>query len=328
MKKRLLSMALVLLFTINVEGCASQTEEQTSPDAVWTMAPVEVRQQPAGLTFTELSQRRFEFSSGAGGWSEEFTIEKDGFFKGLFHDADMGDTGEGYKEGTYYSSSYTGHFTDLIQIDDYTYEMRLADISYAETADTIEISNNMRYIYTESYCLGGTDRFKIYLPGTPVSEISAEIYSWLAAVNESEEELTMTVIADEKNGYGIFSVERPEPLEDAQMTYHSYKESYDYYKEKLEKAETTADMVTYTEAMYETSDDCLNYIWNLIRYNTEEAQYQEILAKQREWILEKESKAKEAGAEYEGGSLSAVNYYDTLAMLTIERCEELIAYLK
>lgn len=304
------------------EEMASSTEEKES---VITETAVE---ESEDFTFADLAIRQFEFSSGAGGWSEEFTIEKDGYFTGNYHDSDMGDTGEGYPDGTFYSSSYSGHFTDLTKINDYTYQMKLADISYKETADTEEIKDNLRYIYTESYCLGGTDTFTIYLPGTPISELSEEVYNWLSMANQSEEELTMTVIVDETNGYGIYSYDRLAPLEDAQMTFNTYKESYDYYAEKFSEAGTTLEMVEYSGAMYELSDDCLNYIWNLIRYNVDEDKYNEILAEQREWIADKEAKAEEINATYEGGTLAPVNYNSTLAALTIERCEELIEYLK
>lgn len=282
----------------------------------------------ADLTFADLAERQFGFSSGAGGWSEEFTIEKDGYFMGNYRDSDMGDIGEGYEGGTMYCSSYSGHFTDLIKVDDYTYTMKLADISYKENAEAEKIVDNVRYIYTEAYCLGGTDIFTIYLPGKPLGELSEDVRMWISSMNQSETELSMIAIADETNGYGIYSYERLEPLKDAQTTYDDYKYSYDYYSKKLSEASTTAEMVEYSGNMYEISDECLNYIWNLIRYNVDEDKYDEILAEQRAWIAEKEAKAKEAGQQYEGGSFAAVSYNDTLATLTIKRCEELIEYLK
>lgn len=365
MKNKVLSIALTVVLTAIAVGCGSASPEDNSIQYE-TIEPIRAEENPieevnpvekenvteevnvsdevdimeenlvtetelpesADLTFTDLAERRFEFSSGAGGWSEEFTIEKDGYFTGNYHDSDMGDTGEGYTDGTIYSSSYSGHFTELTKINDYTYKMKLADISYKEPAETEEISDNVRYIYTESYCLGGTDTFTIYLPETPLGELSGDVYNWLSMMNQSETELTMIAIVDETNGYGIYSLDRPEPLEDAQMTLDSYKNSYDYYSDKLSEAGTTAEMIEYSGARYEISDECLNYIWNLIRYNVEEYKYQEILAEQRAWISDKEAKAKEASSEYEGGSFASVSYNDTLANLTMERCEELIEYLK
>ncbi len=346
MNRKVLTIGLIMLLATNVTGCHLAISENDTSELVIPQIEVEHQTEEENyeeeipsdeaetldvkkITFADLSQMRFEFSSGAGAWGEEFTIEKDGSFRGLYHDTDMGDTGEGYENGTYYNSTYSGRFTDLTAIDEYTYQMKLADITYEESKDYVEIIGGTRYIYTESYCLGKTDTFFIYLPGTPLDKIPEEAYTWLAMMNESEDELTMTAIVDEQNGYGIYSVSRPSPFEDAQMTYDTYKQSYDYYGKKLaEEAETTLAMLECTVAMYRVSDDCLNYIWHLIRYNVDEVKFQEILAEQREWIEEKEAQAKENSAEFGDGTFSRVIYHDTLASLTIERCEELIEYLR
>lgn len=285
----------------------------------------ELPEETADLTFADLSELAFEFMSGAGGWSEEFTIEKDGSFSGNFHDSDMGDTGEGYPDGTMYGSSYTGHFAELTKINDYTYEMELVDIFYKDPVGTDEICDGMHFIYTESYCLGGNDTFKVYLPGTPLSELSEEEYLWISYENESETELTMIVIVDEENEYGIYSYQRPEPLEDARMTFNTYKDSYDYYVDKLSEAETTVEMAEYTETMYKNCDSCLNYIWNLVKNNVEEDKFDEILEEQREWIAQKEKRAEEIISE--GGSMAVVDCNQFMAELTMERCEALIEYL-
>lgn len=280
------------------------------------------------LTFADLSKHKFEFSSGAGAWMEEFTIEKDGYFQGNYHDSDMGSIGEGYDNGTVYVSSYSGHFNELTKINDYTYKMKLADISYDNTTEMEEISDNTRYIYTESYCLGGNDTFTVYLPGTPLEQLSEEVIRWIAMCNQSQTELTMMVIVDEANEYGIYSFDRPEPLEEAKQMYESCKQSYEYYQKKLtEEADTTIEMIEYSGMRYEISDKCLNDIWNLIRYNVEPEQYDKILAEQRTWISSKEAKSKEITLEYEGGSMESVDKNEVLAELTMERCEELIKYL-
>ncbi len=307
------------------EATTAQGNSTATGENIKTNEPPTVAEE---LTFADLATRCFEFSSGVGAWAECFTIEKDGYFTGSFHDSDMGVTGEGYPDGTRYTCSYSGHFTEPVKIDDTTYEMKLKDISYKDKAGTEELADNVRYIYTESYCLGGTDTFRIYLPGTPLYKLSEEIQIWVGGANGSEDELTMPIITDEKNSYGIYSYERPTPLEDAKMTYNSYKESYDYYAKLMTEASTTVEMVEYSAKMYELGDTCLNYIWNLIRYNVEGDKYDKILTEQREWIAMKEKMAEDSASQYEGGSFAAVDYNDVLATLTIERCEELLEYLK
>lgn len=353
MYRKILSMIVIALLAFTTIGCGT---DENADEKIATLEPLEsieeaqpqeetqlqeeslpqeepdIREEEDAeaeeLTFADLSQKRFEFSTGVGGWSEEFTIEEDGYFTGVFHDSNMGEIGEGYDGGTMYYSSYEGHFTGLTKINNYTYQMKLADISYDNPIGIERISDNIHWIYTGSYCLGGTDTFTIYLPGAPISEISEEIYSWIMGGNESTTELTRMVIVDEINQYGIYSIDIATPLEDAQAAFENCKESYDYYGELLTEAMTTAEMVEYTGNMYYVADKCLNYIWSLLREHVDEEQFEQILAEQRAWIAEKEKQADESAAEYEGGSFSTVCYNDVLASMTYERCEELIKYLK
>lgn len=349
MKKKLFIIAMMLTFVM--VGCSAEQEilpntEQMITDEEETKETTQVLAEEEETTeimqslseeeslsetefsFADLSKLQFGFSSGAGAWGEEFTIEKDGYFTGQYHDSDMGSIGEGYENGTVYSSTYSGHFSELTKINEYTYEMKLIDIAYAEDVDTEEIWDGVRYIYTDAYCLGNNDTFSIYLPGTPLSCFSEEELIWLYAYNQSETELTMTVIVDETNAYGMYSYERMAPLEDARLTYAAYKESYDYYGEQLQEANSTMEMLECVTGQYKVSDMCLNYLWNLVRYNVEEDLYKEILEEQRNWIKEKEAKAEEAEKEWGGGSFAPVAYTDMLATLTMKRCEELIAYLE
>lgn len=282
-----------------------------------------------GLTFKDLSARQFYFSSGVGAWGEEFTIEKDGYFTGKYHDSEMGESGEEYPEGTVYSCVYSGYFTDVTKVGEYIYEIKLKDISYKNEPGEEEILDGIKSVYTESYFMGINDSFRIYLPGMPMDEISEELYWWVKDYNQSESELTMVILVNETEQLAAASVNRPSPVEDAQRTYDTYKESYDYWEEKLAKeAQTTLDMVIFSEKMYEVSDECLNYLWNLIRYNVPEDRYEELLKDQRAWITEKEEKGKKIEEEYEGGSLAKVDANMILAQLTIERCVKLVEYLK
>ena len=89
--------------------------------------------QSGDLTFADLAKYSFEFCSGAGGWSTDFEIEKDGSFKGSYHDSDMGDTGDDYENGTMYLCGFSGKFTDLTKINDYTYQMKMENLTYDET---------------------------------------------------------------------------------------------------------------------------------------------------------------------------------------------------
>lgn len=280
------------------------------------------------LTFEVLSQYSYSFSSGVGGWGEEFNIERDGYFKGKYHDSEMGSYTDEYPYGTRYSSNYYGYFENLNKIDEYTYEMTMREIHYKEVPGTEEIEDGVRYIYSDAYCLGGNDTFKVYLPGTPLDLLSEEIFFWIQYYNDSDTVLTMPIIVDEENDYGICSFQRLSALEDATMNYNHYKESYDYYTELAAEAVSTIEMVDNAKRRYEIADYCLNYLWDIVRYEVEGEEYDKLLNEQREWITEKENQAQANADEWEGGSGAPVAYYDTLADMTMERCGELLEYIK
>lgn len=280
------------------------------------------------LTFETLSQYSYYFSSGVGGWGEEFIIERDGFFKGKFYDSDMGDSGEEYPDGTHYNSNYSGYFENLKKIDEYSYEMTMREINYKEVPGTEEILDGTRYIYTDAYCLGDNDTFKVYLPGAPLNILSEDVLSWIQYSNKSDTVLTMLIIVDEENGYGICSYERLSAVDEATMYYNTYKESYDYYTELAQEAYTTMEMVDNAKRRYDIADSLLNILWDIVRYEVEGEEYDKLLNEQREWIKEKEEQAQANADEWEGGSGASVAYYDTLADMTMERCEELLEYLK
>ena len=219
-------------------------------------------------------------------------------------------------------------YTDLTKVNDHCYEMTLADISYADEVGTEDILDGVHYIYLDAYGLTGTDRFLIYLPGTPVSEFSEDVYGWLSMANQSDTELTMMAIVNAPEQEGICSYERMDPLEDAQQMLEGAKESNEYWLQKIDTAESQFEINQIAQARYEAVDGCLNGVWNLLKYNTDETVFEAIRNEQREWIAYKENEAEQAAAEYGGGSMATAVSYDTLTELTLARLEELVAYLK
>lgn len=310
---------------------ANQTESsETSVDEETVSLQSQEADSSSEASFEILSEYSYEFCSGAGGWSTNFNIEKDGYFHGNYHDSDMGDNGDDYPNGTLYSSSFSGHFKDLIKIDDYTYEMTMSDITYAnepgqEEIDTIE---GIKIIYSEAYGLTGTDKFLVHLAGKPVNEISEEVYTWLSMVNGDSDVLTFPCIENADQQEGIYSYERMNAAEEAQMTYDSYKSSYDYFVEENEELNNTYDFLQNAQKRYELADNLLNEIWILVKYNTDEDTFNSVLNEQREWLKQRDSAAQEGYDSWEGGSFAPVDYADTQATMTMERCEELLKLLK
>lgn len=328
MKNKFIILTIAGLLLVSLAACRNEKTSNADQNTFNTTADNQSRD----LTFEDLSHYAFQFCSGAGGWSTDFEIEKDGSFKGNYHDSDMGDTGENYENGTRYICGFSGNFTGLTKINDYTYEMKMENLTYEETPGKEEIADGVKYIYTDVYGLEGTDTFKVYLPGAPVSDLSEEEYFWVRTANEngaeeSQDTLTIPVIVNEKMEYGIYSYKRMTPYEEAKSTLTTYQASYDAAEEELKKATTQSRLNDCSIQMYDISDSCLNEIWNLVKYNTSEEKFNEILNEQRKWIADKEAAGNEI-LDQNDGSSAQMDSSLKMAELTMERCEELADYLK
>ena len=185
---------------IGTTGCGNLLKRFIAPEAAQTPATeaaTENRESettaetttPAGQTdsetdadplYQELSEWQFIFTSGAGGWDMDFTVNPDGSFQGIYHDSDMGVTGPGYEEcGTLYYCAFSGAFTDYTKISEYVYEVNIGELHYEDTPGTEEIKEGTRYVYSEAYGLTGTDSLIVYLPGTPTADLSEAYMSWV-----------------------------------------------------------------------------------------------------------------------------------------------------
>ena len=85
--KKILALLLTLSFTIMISACGwAETVD----------------------LFAQIKDRVFTFSSGVGGWSTELNVGENGAFTGNFHDSEMGETGEGYPNGSMYGCLFHG----------------------------------------------------------------------------------------------------------------------------------------------------------------------------------------------------------------------------
>ena len=167
----------------------------------------------------------FTFSSGAGAWATQFTLEDDGSFTGQYHDSDMGDTGAEYPNGTVYICNFTGKFTTPTQINDYTYSMGLEKLQTDGTVGEEYYENGQRFIYSDPYGFDSADEFLIYTPGAPMADLPEGFKNWLLAFMNPNEAQTLPC-------YGIYNVGGEEGFvgfedtqEDAQSGSDSSEES-------------------------------------------------------------------------------------------------------
>lgn len=278
-----------------------------------------------GITFDELSKYYYSFTSGAGGWSDDFSIEKDGYFHGNYHDSEMGDTGDDYPDGSFYQCSYDGHFANIEKVDEFTCKMTMIDINVKPFEEYIE--DGVRFIPSEPYALANAKEIEIYLPGKPVSEIDEEIQQWLgfAYMDNKPEKLDGIALVNVNENYGIMTYERMSVKEEAQNSYDAAKNSYEYYGDKLKDAETTAEMVELSGAQVRITDECLNDIWMLFKYNSDKDTFDKVLEEQRQWLKDRDASLEKYTFE-EYGTLGAMDANEEQAEVTLKRCEELLKY--
>ena len=125
----------------------------------------------------------FIFASGVGGWSTDLTVNIDGSFDGSYHDNEMGDTGDDYPNGTVFVCTFSGWFGEVKRLDEYTYSMRITDITQEKKENEEWIEDGTRYIASYPYGLENAEEILVFLPGSDVSTLPEEFVTWVAMPN-------------------------------------------------------------------------------------------------------------------------------------------------
>ena len=211
--KRLLATAITL--TLVLTGCSSMKEvttateqeittEETTQDVTQedTQEDIQEDTQEAaddGTSVLSDLPEYFSFSSGAGAWSTDLYIAEDGSFSGVYHDSDMGDSGDSYPNGTIYVCNFSGKFTTPEKIDEYTYSMRIESIDLENEPGEKIYEDDLRYVYSEPYGLDNAEEILLYLPGAKVADLPEGFLSWTYVYFDSE-------ITDTLPIYGLYNV--------------------------------------------------------------------------------------------------------------------------
>lgn len=303
--------------TVIVETTSDSAEKHTESGTATACFP-----------FTEFKSLKFVFSSGAGGWATELTIQDDGSFSGEFFDGELGVTGDAYPNGTMYQSDFTGQFTQPVKINEYTYSMQISNLTYTEKAGTEEIKNGMLFLYSEAYGLDDAENILIYLPGAPLAKLPQEFRSWVGYYdlsNTTDTELPFYALYNETPQYGFSSYDVLEQLE---LYMSSTEEAAAAMESYLQNdAQTQTDLNLTSKQLYDMWDSTLNHIWDILN-QISDAETMAILTKEElAWIAEKEKSIAKAGAEYEGGTMQPMIMNLKAAELTRERVYELLELL-
>ena len=158
-----------------------------------------------GSTFEEATGGHplsFYFASGVGGWGTELVLETDGSFTGSYHDSDMGDSRA--PNGVCYTSVFSGKFDGLTKVDDFTYEMQLAELETEREPGEEWEEDGVLYIASEPYGLDNPGTFCLYVPGAPTADLPEEFCNWIK-MPRAWEEMPPTL-----DIYGLYNVNAEE----------------------------------------------------------------------------------------------------------------------
>lgn len=276
------------------------------------------------FSFEDLQTVQFRFSSGAGAWSTVLNIREDGSFYGEYLDSNM-ETGEGNVEESRYQCVFQGQFTEPVKVNDYTWAVQIAQMDYENEPGTEEIIGKVLYRYWDVYGLEDAQRILIYLPGTPLNELTQEFRSWIGYADLSsvpETELPFYALNNEVHQEGFVGIDLRERLSSAEEKAAALE------KQLLEDHDLTqGDLNSISWDIYRLWDSLLNEIWQRLKDTKEAGEMKELTGKEREWISWKEQQISEAGAEYEGGTMESMIRAQKGAELTRERVYELMEIL-
>ena len=184
MMKKALAWGIALMMILSA---AAVCAESTEPD------------------FEALSKLEWSFSSGAGAWSTDLRIQADGSFSGEYHDSEMGETGEGYPDGTVYGCSFTGTMSLAGKANEDAWILRVDSLTLDEGQVPEAIEDGLRFVTAGPYGISEGDEMLLYRPGTPVSALSEEMLIWAHVLDQETppEALETWFLSSEKNESGF-----------------------------------------------------------------------------------------------------------------------------
>lgn len=278
--------------------------------------------------FADMANYQFEYASGAGAWSTDLTVDADGSFTGLYHASEMGDSGDGYPDGTVYVCNFTGKFASPEQVDEHTYKTHIESITSEKEEGTEELANNMRYVYSTPAGLSDAEDIYIYTPGAVIADLPEGYQAWIQFASEGETTLSYYGIYNKKGGAGFYSYDNSEfgheekslsdvgisdvetyiPAESAiGQELAKVEEKATAIDKKLENEDLTqTEMDELAEQQYKLWDEELNSIWKRLKETLDEEDMTRLTQEEKTWISEKDKQVKEAGADYDGGSLQSM----------------------
>lgn len=166
----------VVICSLFICGCTSNDEKDKDK--------VDEKITINGYTVTEKSNefpedfaQKYIFSSGVGGWWTQIGVNKDGTFSGNYQDSEMGNSGDGY-DYTLYQCDFQGKFEMVGKLDEYSYLVKLSELSTTEEENDEWIEDGVRYVVSMPYGFEDSEYFVLYTPEMPVDGVNEDFLFW------------------------------------------------------------------------------------------------------------------------------------------------------
>jgi len=193
---------LILLMIATVLGTVGCGKKPDSPPPAPEAPQAQEPQEPQAVaSLPDDFPMVLHFSSGAGGWQTELTLNPDGTFTGQYHDSDMGSMGDGYPNGTVYICDFEGRFGNFQQAEEAALSLTLDELTVLTNESEPWIEDGIRFVPAEAYGLTGGTEFRLYLPeynaatlsenarmGWPLMESGSETLGCYALHNVTEDQ--------------------------------------------------------------------------------------------------------------------------------------------
>ena len=143
----------------------------------------------------------FQFTRGTDAWSTLLTLQPDGSFTGTYRDTDVEDNNAEYPNGTCHICEFSCRFTDIQQISDFVWLMKLSELSTGRPRGEVWIEDQILYVAAEPFGLIGGKEFLLYAPGTPAEELTEGARSWWP-----DAERWRSGETDRLSGWGLYGI--------------------------------------------------------------------------------------------------------------------------
>ena len=332
-RKKLTALALAAALGLSLSACggtAAAPAPSVSPRPPASTQTPEPSQDPSAAQaaadplFSQLKDLEFYFASGAGGWRTVLHIDGSGGFSGTYSDSDMG-SGENGIHRIQQRCDFAGQLTQPVQVNDYTYSVRIDRIEYEKEAGTEEVIDGTQYCYTDPYGLEDAEELLIYLPGAPLGQLPQEFRSWVGYSENTRDELPFYALNNAVHQQGFSSYDRLESIRDS---LEWMEDSAASIKTELTGGTLTqAEQEEWAASLAEIWGGALDDLWGCLEQRLDPAELEPLAVEQTAWISWKDEQVTQAGADPHEGCTQAAAEDMAAAELTRDRVYELLDWL-